>query len=185
MLKCGHFTVDILRSRAVQQPQIVEKPALTLAGLETPFIHALSPDTNNFKVIGPLWDRFVHRAGEVPHRIGTAMYGIIYGRPANERSHPDELQYIAAVPVSSAATIPAGMVSHIVPAGTFAVFVHRGPITRIADTCREIYRVWLPQSAWEHAEIADVELYDERFDCESEGSVMEYWISVKLKKSGR
>jgi predicted transcriptional regulator YdeE len=169
----------------MHEPQIVEKPALTVVGLETPFIHALSPDTNNFKVIGPLWDRFVHRAGEVPHRIGDAMYGIIYGRPATERSHPDELQYIAGVPVSSAAEVPVGMVSHTVPAGTFAVFLHHGPITKIADTCREIYRIWLPRSAWVHAEIADVELYDQRFDCENEASEMEYWISVKRQKSGQ
>jgi hypothetical protein len=27
--------------------------------------------------------------------------------------------------------------------------------------------------------IADIELYDHRFDCESETSEMEYWISVK------
>ena len=164
----------------MQSPHIVEKPALTVVGLETPFIHALSPDTNNH-IIGPLWDRFIHRAKEVPNRAGDAMYGIIYSRPESERSHPHELQYIAAAAVSSLGEIPAGMTSRTIPAGTFAVFLHRGPITRIADTCREIYRVWLPQSPWEHAGIADVELYDERFNCESEGSVMEYWISVKPK----
>src|SRR5262245_54715775 len=153
---------------AMQQPQILDKPVLTIVGLETPFIHALSPDTNNY-IIGPLWDRFVHRAKDVPNRAGTAMYGIIYGRPESERSHPHELQYIAAVAVNSLGDVPAGMTSRTIPAGTFAVFLHRGPITKIADTCREIYRVWLPHSAWEHSDIADVELYDERFDCESEG----------------
>jgi AraC family transcriptional regulator len=166
------------------EPQIVEKPALTVVGLETPFIHALSPDTNNYKVIGPLWDQFCQRAKEVPHRVGNAKYGIIYSRPESERTHPDELQYIAAVAVSSTDVIPAGMTSRIIPAGTFAVFLHRGPITTIADTCREIYRVWLPQSQWQHADIADVELYDERFDCESEKSEMEYWISVRAKGAG-
>ena len=162
------------------QPAIVEKAALTVVGLETPFIHALSPETTNYK-IGPLWDDLVHRAKEVKGRVGHAMYGIIYSRPESERSHPHELQYIAAVAVSSIADIPAGMTSRTIPAGTFAVFLHRGPITKIADTCREIYRVWLPKSTWEHADIADVELYDERFDCESETSEMEYWISVRAK----
>ena len=28
------------------------------------------------------------------------MYGVIYGRPEGERSHPHELQYIAAVAVN-------------------------------------------------------------------------------------
>lgn len=165
----------------MQQPQIVEKPILTVVGLETPFIHALSPDANNHRVIGPLWDRFCHRAKEVAHRTGDEMYGIIYSRPESERSHPHELQYIAAVAVNSIDKIPAGMTSRTIPAGTFAVFLHRGPITRIADTCRWIYRVWLPQSQWEHSQIADVEVYGERFNCESETSEMEYWISVRAK----
>ncbi|MGI8979970.1 MAG: GyrI-like domain-containing protein [Pirellulaceae bacterium] len=162
----------------MQQPQIIEKRALTIVGLETPFIHALSPEANNFKVIPPLWEQLDQKVALVPGRIGRAMYGIIYSQPESERSHPHELQYIAGVQVSSPVVAPEGMVSRTIPAGTFAVFLHRGPIQKIADTCYEIYRVWLPQSSWQHAETADVELYDERFNCEGEESEMEYWISV-------
>ena len=165
----------------MQKPQIVEKPLLKVVGIERPFIHGLSPETNNFKVIPPMWETICHRSDEITNRVGKAMYGIIYERPESERAHPHELQYIAAVAVSTGGKLPEGMVSRTIPAGTFAVFLHRGPIAKIAETCREIYRVWLPQSDWEHAGIADVELYDERFDCESENSVMEYWISVKQK----
>jgi AraC family transcriptional regulator len=167
------------------QGQIVEKPALHVVGLEAAFIHALSPEATNFKVIGPLWDRFVHRAGEVPNRIGEEMFGVIYGRPEKERAHPDELQYIAAVRVSSENAIPPGMVERTVPAGTFAVFTHHGPIQMIGDTVREIYRDWLPQSAFRHAEIADIELYDHRFHCDRDDSEMEYWISVTSKGTSR
>jgi AraC family transcriptional regulator len=163
------------------QPQIVEKPALQVVGLEAAFIHALSPEATNFQVIGPLWDKFIHRAREVPHRLGEEMFGIIYGRPEKERAHPDELQYIAAVRVSKVDEIPTGMALRTVTAGTFAVFTHRGPIQTIADTVLEIYRVWLPQSAYRHAEIADVELYDHRFHCDRADSEMEYWISVAPK----
>jgi predicted transcriptional regulator YdeE len=45
----------------------------------------------------------------------------------------------------------------------------------------EIYRVWLPQSAYRHAQIADVELYDRRFRMDRDDSEMEYWISVMPK----
>lgn len=163
----------------MQQPTIVEKPELKVVGLEAPFIHGLSPETTNFKVIPPLWEQFCARAGNVPHRIGGDMFGVIYGRPESERSHPDELQYIAAVPVSSIDQLPEGMSSRTIPAGTFAVFIHRGPIYKIADTCREIYRVWLPQSGYQHTGIADIELYDHRFCPDGEDSEMEYWISVR------
>jgi AraC family transcriptional regulator len=167
------------------EPQIVEKPALTVVGLEAPFISALSPDATNFKVIGPLWDKFVHRAKEVPNRLGHDMVGIVYGRPPQVRSHPHEMQYIAGVPVSNTATIPPGMVAYRVPAGTFAVFTHRGPINAIGKTVDEIYRVWLPRSTWQHAQIADVEVYGERFCSGGDDAEMEIWISVVPKTAHR
>ncbi len=163
------------------KPGIVEKPELKIIGLESPFIHALSPQSNNFKVIPPLWEQFAPLADEVPNRTGSQMYGIIYGRPEAQRKHPEELQYIGAVSVNSSDNGPPGRIFRTSPAGTFAVFLHRGPIHKIADTCREIYRVRLPQSAYVHSEIADVEVYDDRFNPESDESEMEYWISVKRK----
>src|SRR3954465_6382361 len=103
------------------EPQIVQKPALIVVGLETAFIHALSPETDNFKVIPPLWDAICHRASEIRHRVGTEMYGIIYSRPERARVHPHELQYIAGVAASQAGDIPSGMISRAIPAGTFAL----------------------------------------------------------------
>ena len=154
---------------------------MTFVGLEASFLHALSPETTNYKVIPPLWQQFSQRAREVQSRVGQAMYGIIYGRPESERAHPHELQYIAAVAVSSVTNLPAGMTSRTVPAGKFAQFTHRGPIHRIGETCREIYRVWLPQSNWQHAGIADIEVYDHRFCPDGEDSEVDYWISVVPK----
>ena len=163
---------------AMIDAKIAQKPAMTFVGLERSFLHGLSKDSTAAQVIGPLWGEFGCRAKEVPDRLGHAMYGVIYGRPESERKHPDELQYIAGVPVSQIAALPVGMVSRTVPAATYATFIHRGPIYRISETVREIYRVWLPQSGYQHAQIADIELYDSRFDCESDASEMEYWISV-------
>ena len=82
----------------MQQPQILEKPDITFVGVEASFLHALSPETNNFKVIPPLWEQLDKRACEVTGRIGKTMFGIIYSRPEGDRSHPHELQYIAASP---------------------------------------------------------------------------------------
>jgi AraC family transcriptional regulator len=160
------------------EARIVESPSRTFIGLEATFIHGLSNDSTAAQVIGPLWGQFGCRAEEVPSRVGREMYGVIYGRPDSERKHPDELQYIAAVQVSAADKIPPGMVARTIPAATYAVFLHRGPIQGIASTVREIYRIWLPQSGYRHSAVADIELYDQRFDCTSPSSEMEYWISV-------
>jgi AraC family transcriptional regulator len=163
---------------------IVAKPELTVVGMRRSFIHALSPDTNNVRVIGGLWGEFLERAAGIPDRVGQATYGVLFARPAGQRSHQDELEYIAAVAVSSTSRVPAGMVARTIPAGTFAVFLHRGPIKNIADTCRAIYRDWLPSSPYEHSGLADIELYDHRFCADSDESEMEYWISIRPKAPG-
>jgi len=166
------------------EPQICHKEPLTVVGLEASFISGLSPDATNAEVIGPLWDRLVHSCHHVPNRVdSTAMFGVIFGRPEEERSHRDELQYIAGVPVRSTSDVPDGMVVRTVAEGLFAVFTHRGPINNIIDTVGDIYRTWLPQSDYQHSNIADVELYDHRFDCGSNDSEMEYLISIEPKAS--
>jgi AraC family transcriptional regulator len=162
-------------------PQVVEKPELMVVGLEAPFISGLSPDATNFAVIGPLWEQFLHRASQVPNRLGREMYGLIFNRPAADRRHPHEMQYLAGVRVSSTAAVPGGMAAHTVPAGTFAVFTHRGPIRAIGGTLAGIYRDWVPESAYRHAGTADVELYDHRFRPDGDDSEMEYWVPVVPK----
>ena len=158
-------------------PEIVEKPAFRVVGLEAPFIGVLSPDATASEVIGPLWGRFLERIEEIEHRTGEESYGVMYWRPPDERSHPDEGQYIAGAAVDAAAQVPEGMVSYDVPKATFGVFTHAGPIGKIGDTIRHVMEVWLPTSGFQLSGI-DVELYDHRFSQDDDASEMEYWISV-------
>lgn len=160
------------------QAEIVEKPSLLVVGREAAFIHALSPDANNLEVIGKLWNKFVHQAREIPHRVGSEMYGIIYALPPSQRSHPDQLQYIAAVAVSGADDLASDLTSRDIPAATYAVATHRGPVAGIGETVGQLYR-WLSESPYQHSGIVDVELYDHRFNPTAEDSVMEYWVSVQ------
>ena len=160
------------------EPEIVEKDAFTVVGMETHFISALSSDTNNLHVIPPLWDRFVDRIEEIGNRSDEACYGLIITRPERERSHPDELLYVAGTAVRGVASIAEGMVSHTVPASTFAVITHRGPIADLPETIRCAMEVWLPGSGYRW-NLLEVERYDHRFSIESpEESEMEIWIGV-------
>ena len=92
------------------------------------------------------------------------------------------MQYIAWVQVEKVGQLPEGMTSHNVPASKFACFTHKGPIQNIGATVNEIYDGWLKQDEYEHANVADIELYDERF-CMEDKSEMEYWVSIKAKVS--
>lgn len=168
----------------MNEPQIIDKPEMTFVGFEGLFRHALSPDADNFKIIPPLWDKFI-KAEAIPGRIENGCsWGVIYADPPDERSHPDELHYIAAATVSSATELPDGIAWHL-PASKFACFRLRGPISRIGEHCRYIYREWLPTSPWEHSIFADIERYDEKFCADSEESEMEYWISIKPKSDAQ
>ena len=160
------------------EPEIVEKDAFTVVGMETHFISALSSDTNNFELVPALWHRFINRLDEVESRTDEACYGLIITRPERERSHPDELLYVAGTAVRGVASIAEGMVSHTVPASTFAVITHRGPIADLPETIRCAMEEWLPGSGYRW-NLLEVERYDHRFSIESpEESEMEIWIGV-------
>ena len=164
----------------MNEPRVFEQSATLFVGLELSFIHIRSPDTNGHELIGPMWERFLPRSSEIKDRKGDPLYGVIYGRNEEERSHKHELQYIAAAMVNSANELPDEMVNYTVPAATFASFTHRGEITKISETIDHIYDAWLPDSGYKHAGIADIELYDGRFSMDA-SSEMEYWISIVSK----
>ena len=160
------------------EPKIVQKEAFTVVGMEAHFISALSTDTNNLQVIPLLWDRFVDRIEEIKDRSDEACCGLIITRPERERSHPDELLYVAGAAVRDVASLPEGMVSHRVPASTFAVITHRGPIADLPETIRCAMEEWLPNSGcrWN---LIEVERYDRRFSIESpQESEMETWLGI-------
>ncbi len=160
------------------EPQIVPMESFYVVGMEARFIGALSPEANNFDVIPPLWDRFINRMGQVEGRSDEATYGLVITRPERERSHPDELLYVAGVAVHGVASLPEGMVCHKVPASTFAVFTHRGPISKLTETVRMAVDVWLPSSGYRWNGL-EVERYDHRFSFESpQESEMETWMGI-------
>ena len=160
------------------EPKIVQKEAFTVVGLEASFISALSTDTNNFQVIPPLWDRFVDRIEEIGNRSDEACYGLIITRPERERSHPDELLYVAGTAVRGVASLPEGMVRHEVPASTFAVITHHGPIADLPETIHCAMEESLLGSGYRW-NLLEVERYDHRFSIESlQDSEMETWMGI-------
>lgn len=165
----------------VSEPEIVDKDTLRFVGSHATFLHALSAETTAQDVIPPLWGTFDTSRHTVRHVTDHASFGVIYGLPEAERSHPDELHYIAAARVTAIEDVPEGMVGREVPNTTFAVFTIEGHIRDLGKGCAHIYRTWLPASDWDHSGIADIEHYDERFDPMSDTSVIEYWVSVKPK----
>ena len=139
------------------EPKIVRKPSFHVVGMAGSF----TPSTNSG--IPALWARFAPRMDTVPNRIDVHSFGVCV--PANTVAAGDtSFTYIAAVEVGRSDALPDGMIALTVAASRYAVFTHAGPITRIADTVKQVWGAWLPASRHRRLPSPDFEYYDDRFD---------------------
>jgi len=169
----------------LEEPKFQTLGPLQLVGFHSPFIHILSPDANGAEKVGPLWQQILSRHEEVPDRANHNFYGVIWGEPEDQRSHQHELHYLAGVAVEQIGQLPEGMEKCEVPQTQFAFVTHHGSLDTLGKTIHDLYRVWLEQSDFEHSGIADLEIYDQRFDPHGEDSQFDYGISIKPRESDK
>jgi AraC family transcriptional regulator len=162
-------------------PQIVTLPSQTFAGVQARFISAASPEANHLQIIPRLWATFSARVHELRSTEPGVFYGLCDGGVALGEmiTRPDELFYLAAVPIDPGARVPPGMRIWEAPGGTYAKFVHRGPVETIGRTMDHIYATWLPQSGYASGAGPDLERYTADFDPASEDSTLEIYIPVR------
>ena len=115
------------------QVTIVMEAAARLIGLEL--------EDDRVESIGPLWERFNERMGEVAGNEPGFAYGVCRGMPG----HPD-FAYLCGVRAAPDAPIPPGMKSWDLPAQKYAVFLHRGYYRDIGDTFGHIFNGGLAQN---------------------------------------
>jgi AraC family transcriptional regulator len=145
---------------------LVERPARTVVGLQIR-TQPMSPD------IPALWPKFVARIDDIPD---TAEPNVSYGVMRHEGP---TLEYAAAVSVTAADRVPSGMVSIVLPAGTYAVFSY--PLSGLGKGFGEIHNQLIPQSRYRQGDGAFFERYDEKFDPRNPQSAVEIWIPVRPK----
>jgi AraC family transcriptional regulator len=160
------------------EPRFIELPEKKVVGLGAKFISIRSPERNNSTVIPALWDRFIKRIGAIPNKIGRGAMGLVEELPAAERSHPDELLYIAGAEVSSFEGAPAGMVHRVIPAGRYALFTHKGKLSGLERTMNYICGQWMPSCGLRFRKEAQLEVYDERFNPGSDDSEFDILVAV-------
>lgn len=155
-------------------PEIYEQPPLLLVGLRTLFYSVDSEKNNIGELLPQLWGAFVARLPEIPNRVPGVCYGVV----RQEKADSDRLEYHAAIAVTNASTLPHGMVSLEVPAGTYARFEHRGPAPRIDHTVSYAYATWLAQSRYRHTYAPDLEIYGAAYHPTNDDSVFHYAIPI-------
>lgn len=161
-----------------------DKAPSTLAG--TPAIKAIDAFTlcgmakdfdmqSRIEGIPALWAGFSPHIGHIPGQIGRETYGACI----SSGEHGEVFRYAAAVRVEPGTHAPAGMVTHDVPAGRYAVFTHEGATDTIKDTVEYIWTVWLAENgSYEYRLAPDFEYYDDRFDPVAEKGQMDIYIPV-------
>ncbi|WP_128896148.1 GyrI-like domain-containing protein [Longirhabdus pacifica] len=112
-------------------------------------------DKNNSRQIPQLWDTFIAREHELSDMVvSESTYGICF-------PEEDSFLYMAGAEVKKDAPALSNMIYKEIPASYYAVYTHRGPVSKIKDTISKINDL----SEKEHVFLRapEFECYDERF----------------------
>jgi AraC family transcriptional regulator len=156
--------------------RIVRLPSFHVVGLQGSF----TPRTTS--EIPALWSAFVPRIPAIPRRRGTATFGLC--RPsADGPGAPPRFEYTAGVEVDALAAPPAGLATVTVPASTYAVFTHDGPVSGIGRTFDAIHGAGagggaLAAAGLEPAPGYEFERYDERWDARTASGPVDIYVPV-------
>lgn len=117
------------------------------------------------------------QATNVKPKAGEA-FGFAYTDP--DQVSASEFRFDLALTIPPALTLTGSVVEKSLPAGRYAVAVHRGSRNNISDTVYSMYRDWLPQSNEELGELPCLFCYY-NFDHEVAETelVTECWLLLK------
>lgn len=163
------------------KPEIIPLQALNLLGLSVRFIPPISAAANNLEVIPRLYERF-HL---ILHTLPLQQDKFIYGAarcPAETKPHyPDELEYLASINVDPGVKPEKPLELWSIPAGTYACFTHRGPVTQLGETINYAFGTWLPHSPYVLREGPNLDRQDERFRHGGKDCEFDFLIPVRPK----
>ncbi len=153
------------------EPRFEERPGFRFAGM----MYTGSAEQGE---IPQLWDKFVPIMDTIPGRINTNVcYGVVNPFGPKEGR---EMDYVSAVEVEDFENVPEGMVAAEVPKAYYAVFTHKGPISRFMETVQYVYGEWIKDPGMKLGDTPHFELYDEKFKGDEEDS--ECYIYVPVEK---
>ncbi|WP_170885584.1 GyrI-like domain-containing protein [Bacillus alkalicellulosilyticus] len=125
------------------------------------------------KTVRMLREELTKRKHEVKNKRREGIY-LIQIYPAKGEWTPDvPYEHIVGIEVKSLEEIPDGMMGHIVPAGRYANFVHKGPESAIGKTYDLINQYSLRPF--------DIEYWDDIETLENQNSHIDIYIPVTQK----
>lgn len=133
-----------------------------------------------------LWQGFMPLRAQIIHEAGEFLYSLQRYDPGyfSAFDPATEFDKWAAVKVSSFDHIPEGMQPLVLPAGLYAVFLHKGAQLTAARSFAYIFGTWFPASGYELDERLHFELLGPRYRNNDPESEEEIWIPVRPKVQG-
>lgn len=131
-----------------------------------------------------LWSSFMPRKKEITNSIGTELYSMeVFDNPFFfEFFNPtNEFEKWAAVEVRDYNNVPKGMKTLTVPAGLYAIFIHRGPASEGPTTYNYIFRTWIPNSNYVVDDRPHFAVMGDKYKNDDPNSEEEIWVPIKLK----
>ena len=130
-----------------------------------------------------LWQSFMPRRKEIKNNIGAELYSIeIYAPFYFNNFDPNaEFEKWAAVEVTDFKTVPHEMETITLPAGLYAVFVHKSHASTGPKTYRYVFETWVPNSDFLLDNRPHFARMGEKYKNEYPNSEEEIWIPIKAK----
>ena len=131
-----------------------------------------------------LWNGFMPRRKEIKSAASNDLYsvevydGLDYFKNFSPNTTFDEW---AAVEVTDLNSVPEGFETLIIPAGLYAVFIHKGPSSKGFETYQYIFGAWLPSSDYILDHRPHFAVMGEKYKNEDPDSEEELWVPVMLK----
>ena len=153
---------------ALEPPRFERGKALLIAGLKGRY------QVNQVEGIPAQWQRFYPYLRTLPGRVGRKTYGVCY-----QSDETCSFDYLCGVEVVSPVGLPPELSSVSIPEQRYAVFAHRGALSRLGETFAAIWKQWLPGSGHQVGESPSFELYPEGFDPQTNPTGVEVWVPIK------
>ena len=155
----------------LEPPCLENGRALLIAGLQSHYT------AETMKDLPAQWQRFAPHIGKIRGQMGRATYGICW-----QPREGSGIEYLTGVEVSGFVGLPGEFTVASIPAQRYAVFSHRGHVSKLYETCDAISR-WLPESGYQHSDEAETpaffERYTEEFNPQTGIGGMEVWVPLK------
>jgi AraC family transcriptional regulator len=144
----------------------IEVPATVVVGVSGQFISGLEPNSDAHEVIAGLWGRLIESHG---HAFYDAHWSV---GVMSDVEGSSKMNYLAAIRLEDSEHNTQGLETLELPGGSYLACEHVGPLGNLGQTTAWFYTEYLPSSGVQLRKGYHLEIYDDRFDPESQDSVM-------------